>query len=205
MDVDDVGLGVEMVFPDLLQQHGARHRLAGVAHQEFQQLKLARLQVDLLALAMHGAGDQVHLQVADLEHRLHPAGLAAARQGLDAGDQLGQGVGLDQIVVGPRLQARDAVLDLAQRRQEQDRRLVAALAHHLDHADAVQARHHPVDDIDVVAALLRFQQAEGAVDGVGDFMPGFGQAAHHGGRGLGIVLNHQNTHGPLQIKIRRRC
>ncbi|MNN41889.1 hypothetical protein D3C81_1560330 [compost metagenome] len=194
-----------MVFPDLLQQHGARHRLAGVAHQELQQLELARLQVDLGRAAMHGAGDQVHLQVADLEHGLHPARLATARQGLDPGDQLGEGVGFDQVIVGPGLQARHPVLDLTERRQEQDRRLIAALAHRLDHADAVQTRHHAVHDIDVVAALLRFQQTEGAVHGVRHLVPGLGQASHHRGRRLGIVLDHQNTHGPLQKKIRRRC
>jgi hypothetical protein len=86
VDVDDVGLGVEVVFPDLLQQHGAGHRLAGVAHQEFQQLELARLEVDLLALAVHGAADQVHLQVADPQQGVDRAGLATAGQGLDPGD-----------------------------------------------------------------------------------------------------------------------
>ena len=143
---------------------------------------------------MHGAGDQVHLQVADLEHGRDAAGLATARQGLDPGDQFGEGIGFDQIVVGPGLQARDAVLDLAEGRQEQDRGLVAVLAQGLDHADAVEARHHPVDDIDVIAALLGLQQAEGPVDGMGRLVPRLGQAPDHGGRGLGIVLDHQNAH-----------
>ena len=206
MDVDDIGLGVEMIFPDLLQQHGAGHRLAGVAHQEFQQLELTRLQVDLLTCAVNGAGDQVHLEITDLEHGGDAAGLAAARQGLDPGDQLGEGIGFDQIVVGTGVQPGDAVLDLAEGREEQDGRLVAVLAQGLDHADAVEARHHPVDDIDVIAALLGLQQAEGAVDGVGRLVPGLGQAPDHGGRGLGVVLDHQNTHGISPSNVnRRRC
>jgi len=155
----------------------------------------------ILTLAVDGAGDQVHLQIADLEHGLNSARLAATRQGLDPRDQFGQGVGLDQIVVAARLQPRNAILDLAESRQEQHRRLVAALADGLDHADAVQARHHSVHDIDVVAALLRFQQAKGAVHRMGDFMPGLAQAAHHGGRGLGVVLNHQNTHAASQKRF----
>ena len=86
------------------------------------------------------AADQVHLQVADPQQRLHRAGLAAAGQRLDPGDQLGEGVGLDQIVVaagaaGPSTRS----LDLAQRRQEQHRRLVALAAQRLDHGDAVHA------------------------------------------------------------------
>ena len=206
MDVDDIGLGVEMIFPDLLQQHGAGHRLAGVAHQEFQQLELARLQVNLLAGAVHGASDEVHLEVADLEHGGHAAGLPAARQGLDPGDQFGEGIGFDQIVIRAGLEARDAILDLAEGGQEQDGGLVAVLAQGLDHADAVEARHHPVDDIDVIAALLRLQQAEGPVDGVGRLVPGFGQSPDHGGRGLGVVLDHQNAHGISPSNANRhRC
>src|SRR5688572_12547603 len=30
VDVDDIGLGVEVVVPDVLEQHGARHHLARV-------------------------------------------------------------------------------------------------------------------------------------------------------------------------------
>ena len=79
MDVDDVGLGIEVILPHLLEQHGAGHRLAGVAHHEFEELKLARLQVDFLALAMHRAADQVHFQFADPQHGLNRTGLPAAR------------------------------------------------------------------------------------------------------------------------------
>src|SRR5579885_3521555 len=57
--VDDVGLRIEVVAPDALQQHGARDHLAGVAQQVFQQLELARLQIDGLALAGDGAGDEI--------------------------------------------------------------------------------------------------------------------------------------------------
>src|SRR3569623_326838 len=37
VDVDHVGLRVEMVVPDVLEQHGAGHDLAGVLHQIFEQ------------------------------------------------------------------------------------------------------------------------------------------------------------------------
>src|ERR1700755_950709 len=66
--------------------------------------------------------NEVHLELAPLRPRAAGAGLAPARQRLDPGDQFGQGVGLDQIVVAAGLQARDLVLDLAQRAQEQHRR-----------------------------------------------------------------------------------
>ena len=49
MDIDHVGLRIEVVVPDAFQQHGSGYHLTGVTHQELQQLKLARLQVDPLA------------------------------------------------------------------------------------------------------------------------------------------------------------
>ena len=47
MHVDDIGLRIEMIVPDVLEQHGARHHLAGMSHQIFEQAEFARLQIDL--------------------------------------------------------------------------------------------------------------------------------------------------------------
>ena len=46
MDVDHVGLRVEAVVPDLLEEHGAGHHLARVAQQHLEDLELARLQLE---------------------------------------------------------------------------------------------------------------------------------------------------------------
>ena len=127
MDVDDIGLRVEMVGPDLFQQHGPRHALTGVAHKEFEELKFARLQVDQGRLTLHLTRDQVHFQIADAQDGLHRVLILvlAPAQRLDAGDQFGQGVGLDEIVVGAGAQSRDPVFELAQGRQEQYRHIDA--------------------------------------------------------------------------------
>src|SRR5436305_11323811 len=59
MDVDDVGLRVEMIVPDILEQHRAGDDVAGIAHQIFKQLEFARLERDRLAGAADGAGQEV--------------------------------------------------------------------------------------------------------------------------------------------------
>src|SRR5262245_34281677 len=41
--IDDVGLGIEMVIPHVLQQHCAGHNLSGMLHEVFEQAELARL------------------------------------------------------------------------------------------------------------------------------------------------------------------
>ena len=66
MGLHDVGLWIEMELPNLLEQHGASHHTAGVAHQIFEQAELARLQLDLLPGAPDLATDQVHLEVGDV-------------------------------------------------------------------------------------------------------------------------------------------
>jgi hypothetical protein len=43
VDVDYVGLRVEMVVPHVFQQHGAGNHLAGMLHEVFQQPEFARL------------------------------------------------------------------------------------------------------------------------------------------------------------------
>src|SRR5258708_13788110 len=44
IDVDDVGGGIEMQVPDMLEQHRARDDAALIADEIFEQLKLARQQ-----------------------------------------------------------------------------------------------------------------------------------------------------------------
>src|SRR5208337_3412049 len=113
VDVDDVGLRIEMVVPDMFEQHGPGDDLAGVLHQVFQQAELARLQHDLLAAAGHLVGEAVEREVADPVHCLfgRPGG-AAARQGLDPGEQFGECVRLGEIVVAAGPEALDPVVDL---------------------------------------------------------------------------------------------
>src|SRR5689334_22283627 len=65
MDVDDVGLRIEMIVPNAFEQHGARDDLAGVLHQKLEEAEFARLQDDVLAAAGHAARQPVERQVAD--------------------------------------------------------------------------------------------------------------------------------------------
>src|ERR1700753_2134492 len=43
---DDARLGVEMETPDALEKHRAGHDATAIAHQNFQEAKFARLEVD---------------------------------------------------------------------------------------------------------------------------------------------------------------
>ena len=119
VNVDDVGLRIEMVVPHRLEQHGSRHHLPGVAHQVFEDAELARLQIDPAAGANDGPGEEVQLQIGELQtgDRLRRRDRSPVER-LQPGEQLGKGERLDEIVVAARLQAADAVVDLAEGAQE---------------------------------------------------------------------------------------
>ena len=126
--IDDVGLRVEVIVPDVLEQHRPGDDLVAVAHQVFEQAEFARLQVDLLAGAADRARNDVNFKIADDIARRHGRRrlMPAAPQRLDAREKLGEGVGLYEIIVAARLEAFDAIVNFAERGQEKRRRFVAA-------------------------------------------------------------------------------
>ena len=87
MHVNNVGLRVEVIVPDMLEQHGAGHHLAGVLHQELEQAELARLKHDLGAITHDPMRQPVELEIGDaIGRRLAPGRRgAAAHQHVDAG------------------------------------------------------------------------------------------------------------------------
>src|SRR5712692_9815975 len=62
-DVNDVGLRIEVVFPDMRQDHRLRHNLAGVAHQVFEQPELARPELDCRVTARNPARQEVQHEI----------------------------------------------------------------------------------------------------------------------------------------------
>lgn len=115
MDIDDVGLGIEVVIPDIFQQHGAGHHLPGIFHQVFQQAEFARLQDDLLAGPADLVGQAIEFEIADaVQHILIRRALATA-QNFDTGEQFTKGIGFRQVVITTGAKPGDAVVDLAER------------------------------------------------------------------------------------------
>src|SRR3546814_17022315 len=53
MLVDDVGLRIEMIVPDMFEQHRARHHPPFVAREIGEDAKFARVEVERLAAAPH--------------------------------------------------------------------------------------------------------------------------------------------------------
>ncbi len=190
----DVGLGVEVEVPDLLQQHGARHDLSGVAHQVFEDLQLLRQQFDALAGARDVAAQQIDLEVADLERRHRRDGRPSG-EGADARQKLGEGEGLDQIVVGAGFEAFDAVVDAAHGGEEQCRRRGARGTRGLDQRQAVHLGQVAIDDHHVVALAGCEIEAVATVVGAVDHVAMLAQALGDVVGGLLVVFYEEDFHG----------
>ena len=115
-------------------------------HQVLQNLELARQQLDPRAGAGDGPGQQIDLQVAERQLGLGRGGLAAPHQGFEPGLQLGECIGLGQVVVAAAAQSLHPVVHAVHGAEDQDRCGVPFLAQQFDDVQAVHAGQHAVDD-----------------------------------------------------------
>ena len=128
------------------------------------------------------------------------AGRLRRGQRLDAGEELGKGIGLGEIVVAAGLETANAVIDLTKRRQHQHRRLVAGPAHALDDGKAVALGKHAIDDQDVEATFLGHERPSLAIGRMFGDVPDLGQRLDEIGGRFPVVFDHQNAHVALPRK-----
>ena len=94
---------------------------------------------------------------------MHAGRRGAAEQRLDARQQFADVERLGEVVVGAKLEADDAVHDLAAGAQHQDRRRHAPLPERAAHVVPVAARQHPVENDEVEGARGRRRKTGVAV------------------------------------------
>src|SRR5947209_8144992 len=145
INVDDVGGGIEMQIPDMLEQHRAGDDAALVADEIFEQLKLARQQRNFTAAAAGIACDQVDGEIAYPQKRVGGDGLAAAAEGLETRKKFDEGERLDEVIIAAGAQAAHAIVDLAQRGDDQEGSRDTVVAQLPHHGDAVDIWQHPVN------------------------------------------------------------
>src|SRR6516225_3846801 len=193
IDVNDIGRGIEVNVPDMLQQHRAGNNAIFVANEIFEQLELAREQFDFPSAPAHGSRDEIHLQVTDAQHRFLDERGAASGQRLDPRQQLREGERLDQIIVAAGAQTAHPIVDFAKRTDDQNGRDDAVVAQVLHHGDAIDVRKHAIDGhyrvVGGTGAAQRLSAGGGEVDLIAagrerlDQLPG----------GLRVVLYDENA------------
>ena len=139
IDLDDIRLRREIGIPQGADQPIASEDLAGMTCEELEQRELPRRQADLSSGPPNPQRCRIELEIADLDPRrtvLEPM----LAQCPDARPELGHAEWLREIVIGPLIQARDAIVDVVQGGEDQDRAAETRTAEGTTDGEAIQSR-----------------------------------------------------------------
>jgi len=186
----------------MFEQHRARDDLALMTHQIFEEAEFTRLQRHGFAAARHLVRQTVEDEIADGVAGFAGGGRLAARQDFDAGEEFGEGVGLGQVVVAAGAQSFHAIVDRAQRRQDEGWRAVVFGTQVRDHGQTIAAGQHAIDDQHVPAALTGHGEAGVAIAGDFGDMAAFAQRLGDELGGFGVILDHEHAHGQMSFRMR---
>src|ERR1051325_2678486 len=134
--LDRIGVAVEILLIEVLDEFGARHDLSLVMGKIGQQTVFQARQLHRVAVDSDAAGTRVDAQGPDLDLRGSKTG-GAAQKRAHAGQQLFGIERLGEIVVGSGIESRDLVAPAVARGEDQDRHLATVLAPLLEHAHAI--------------------------------------------------------------------
>ena len=139
MDVDLDGVAFHFLAPAIqpLLELGARQHLAGPLQQRFEQREFAVRQIDGLAVAGHLMTGLVQRDAEMLDDVFRAAGLAPQHRA-DAGSQLVEVEGLDDVIVGAGVESLDAIVDRVPGREDQHWHLAAGSPQPLQDLQAIQ-------------------------------------------------------------------
>ncbi len=211
VDVDDVALGLEVDAPHLLADGTSREHLLRMAHEELHQVVLGRGQVGGAPAALDDVAARVELHVGVLKHlgRRRPD-VAQAR--LDARHQLGHRHRLDDVVVGTRIEAFQAVFGGVFGGQDDDRDSAPAgpAPNATDEFEPVAAGQHEVEDDDVWPELAQAVDGDEGVAGGVDLEVLLFERAADGLAKTAVVLDDKNARSgasrdPRWCRLFRLC
>ena len=195
MHVDDVAPGVVLVVPDVVEDALAAEHLVGVPHEELEQRELLDREFEALGAASHGPRHRIEHEIAGRQRHRQGAP-RAAQQRAHAGQQLLEGEGLDQVVVGAAVEAGDLVVGRVAGGEHEHRNGQTTLAQVAADAETVETRQHDVEQDQVVLVVaaaqagLRGASVAQRVDRVA-FL--FEAALEHLSQLVG-VFDHQKSH-----------
>ena len=110
--------------------------------------ELAGRELHHASRAGHSARDQVHLEIGNRQAQRF-GGPPAPDERSNPGQQLGEGERLDQIIVGSAVEADHPILERIARRQDEHRRVDAALPQRAENLQPIASGQHEVEQNDV--------------------------------------------------------
>lgn len=203
VDVDDVAFdgGVEVV--DVLPDFGAGDGAIDIEGEVFEECIFAGAQFDFAAGAADLAEGGVDFEIADADG----GGMGivlAADECADAGKELGEFEGFDEVVVGTEIEAPDAVLGGVASGEDEDVAGGVRGAQGFEDGEAVDLGEHEVEDDDIVLSGAGEAESVFAVAGGIDSVTGFLEALDHGFAERCEIFDDENAHGGARGKRTRK-
>ena len=164
------------------------------AHQELQEAKLSRLKANGNPRPLDASGQEVHLEVGELQVGGGGVAFPAPQERLEAGQQLRKGEGLGEIVVAARFEPRHPVVDLAESAQNEHRKALIGRPQGLHESETVESGEHAVHDSGIVIALDGHEESRASVAGLVHGVSALAQSLGDVGPGSGIVFDDEYVH-----------
>jgi hypothetical protein len=162
--------------------------------EEFEQRELRAGQADRPVASAYFPGRGIECEVGVGQYRAVDARGGTAEQSPQPGQQLLQGEGLAEIVVGPGVESGDAVGDGVARGEDEDGYVVAGRTESSARRDAVQPRHHHVEDHSIGVSGRNAAESLLAVLGEVDFVPVEDQRPAQGVTDSLVVVHDKDAH-----------
>jgi hypothetical protein len=198
IDIDDVGCGIEVEIPNVLQQHSPRNHPSLIANQILKQLEFARKQADIPAASAGGSRYQIQLEIPDTQHRFLDNRVAAPSESLNARQQLNERERFGKVVVSACAQSADAIVNLTKSTNNQNRGNDASLAQAAHDFNSVDVRQHAIYRYHCKSRRKPKIHCIAAVSGYVHLIAVHGQRLDELARCLVIVFNDENVPVPCR-------
>jgi hypothetical protein len=149
VDVDDVGEIFEAFVPDMLNNHSAGKGLADVGDHVFEERVFLGGEFDASTRANDPLSEAIDFEVSHAED-VGAFGGGAAQEGLDADQELGQGEGFGEVVIGPGIKQFYFISGAIAGGEDEDGGVLGISAESAEQVGAVEAWEHEVEDDEVV-------------------------------------------------------
>lgn len=192
MKVHRALIAAEVVSPDMVEEFGSRPRPTGMSEQEGQQVEFPRLETQdpLSAACDHALEVHPEVQMADETASGLPA--RPSENTPDAGQHLTKVIGLQDIVVGARVEAMDAGFWVASPAHDDEGDRTTGGPELPAELDAVSVRERGLED-DRVEVSLKSPASTLQIDGGLGLVPFLPESVHEFSAFAGVLLHHQNA------------
>src|SRR5215207_2718244 len=201
IDLDDIGIAVEIVGPNPVKDRHLRDHEPGATDEVLEYRELACGTPDFRTAAQTAVPGRVKAQVAHLDRRWNTYG-SPAKQGTEMGNEHRKGERLGQVVVGAGVECPGFVELAVLCCQYQNRGPVAMVAQLLADLEPTAPGKHQVQDERVVVVLGGPPQPVASVEGDLDREALVVQSPFHDRCDLAVVLDQQDLHSRPSLSRR---